>query len=425
MHTARRLTALTITAILVLALATVAVAAPPRTRLASQTMSGVVGNDDSEVSDLSANGRFVVFQSYASNLPQSGATVPRVYVVDMRTGRITLVAKTSSGTPANAGSFDASISADGRIVAFESAAANLPRGDGTTGQIYVHDLVTGATRLVSKTSAGDAGDARSGPPAISGNGRFVAFTSSADNLPLGDGVLNQVYVHDRRTGKTKVIARTASDFPDGNSQSPSISNDGRIVAFESRSTHLPQGDGTALMYTYDRSTRQTRLVSATSQGLAADGPSAGAIVSADGSVVTFWSESSNLPGGGGALDQVYAHVLSTGKTRLVSRTTGGETGSGRSAEPDISGNGRYVVFRSQSANLPGGDGTRVHVYIHDRRTGATRLLSRNSAQVAGNANSFTPSISADGRFASFESYATNFPQGGNSELQVYVRGPLL
>jgi len=425
MHTARRLTALTITPILLLVLATVAVAAPPRTRLASQTMSGIAGNADSEISALSANGRFVVFQSYATNFPRSGATVPQVYVVDMRAGRIRLVARTSSGISANAGSRDASISADGRFIAFESAAANLPGGDGTTGQVYVHDRVTGTTRLVSKTSAGDAGNARSGPPSISGNGRFVAFSSSADNLPLGDGILNQVYVHDRRTGKTKVISRTASDSPDGNSQSPSISNDGRIVAFESRSTHLPQGDGTAQLYAYDRSTRQTHLVSATSQGLAADGPSAGAITSADARVVTFWSSSSNLPGGDGVLDQVYAHVLATGKTRLISRTTGGIAGTGRSSEPDISANGRYVVFTSRSGNFPGGDGTRVHAYIHDRRTGTTRLLSRNSNQVAGDANTFTPSISADGRFASFESYATNFPQGGNSKLQVFVRGPLI
>ncbi len=425
MHTARRLTAIAIAPILVIVLAAAAVAAPPRTRLASQTAAGVVGDADSEISVLSANGRFVAFQSYATNFPRSGPAVPQVYVVDMATGRIRLVSKTSSGAPASEDSFDASISGDGRLIAFRSAAANLPGGDGTTMQVYVHDRVADATRLVSKTSAGVVADGPSGPPSISGNGRFVAFNSSADNLPMGDGVLNQVYVHDRRTGRTKVIARTASDFPDGNTQSPSISRNGRVVAFESRSTHLPQGDGTALLYAYDRSTRQTRLVSATSQGLAADGPSAGAITSADGRVVTFWSRSSNLPGGDGVLDHVYVHVLATGKTRLVSRTTGGDVGTGRSTESDISGNGRYVVFTSQSGNLPGGDGTRVHVYIHDRRTGATRLLSRNSDQVAGNANTFTPSISADGRFASFESYAANFPQGGNSKLQVYVRGPLI
>lgn len=179
-----------------------------------------------------------------------------------------------------------------------------------------------------------------------------------------------------------------------------------------------------MLYAYDRSTRQVRLVSATSQGLAADGSSFGAIVSADGRVVTFSSRSSNLPGGDGAIDQVYAHVLATGKTRLLSVTTGGDPGGGNSHSSDVSRTGRFVVFQSQSDNLPGGDGTRVHVYIHDRRAGTTKLLSRSSGGAAGNANSFTPQISADARFTSFESYASNFPGGGGSMLQVYVRGPV-
>ncbi|MGZ5129313.1 MAG: TolB family protein [Actinomycetota bacterium] len=423
MPAARRLTTIALASILVAALAGAANAAP-RTRLVSKTAAGVVGDTDSEVSALSATGRFVVFQSYATNLPQSSAVVPRIYLVDTATGAIRLVSKTSAGTPATAGAYEASISGNGRFIAFLSAAANLPGGDGTTNRIYVHDRLAGTTRLVSKTSGGVAADGRSGPASISRDGRYVAFASQADNLPLGDGVLYQVYVHDRTTGTTRVIARTASDSPDGNTQSPSISGDGRVVAFESRSTHLPQGDGSAQMYAYDRSTRQTHLVSMNAQGLAADGPSFGAVVSADGRVVTFASQSSNLPGGDGTTYQVYAYVLATRKPQLVSKTTAGNVGTGPSTESDVSGKGRFIVYRSQAANLPSGDGTRVHLYLFDRRTATTRLLSRNSRQQPGNANSFTPAISSDGRYTSFESYATNFPGGGNSKLQVYVRGLL-
>jgi Tol biopolymer transport system component len=426
MHPARRPTTVALATTLVVALAGSAAAAAPKTRLVSQTEGGVTGDSDSEISALSANGRFVAFQSYATNFPESNAVVPMIYLVDMSTGAIRLVSTTSRGTPATAGSFDASISGDGRFIAFRSAAANLPSGNGTTTQVYVHDRLTGTTRLVSKTSGGVAADGASGPPTISRDGRYVAFSSPANNLPLGDGVLSQVYVHDRTTGKTKVVARTASDFPDGNTQSPSISGDGRIVAFESRSTHLPQGDGAAMMYAYDRSTRKARLVSVNGQGLAADGPSAGAIVSADGRVVTFWSRSSNLPGGDGTTDQVYAHDLTTGKTTLISKTTGGSAGTGGdSTEPGISGDGRFIAYKSQAANLPAGDGTRAHIYLFDRRTKTTRLLSRNSLRQPANANSFSPSISADGTFASFESYATNLPGSRNSRTQVYVRGPLI
>jgi Tol biopolymer transport system component len=424
MHVAHRRTVTAAFAlVLVVAIAGTAGAVGAKTRLASRN-DGVPGDGDCESSALSACGRFVAFQSYADNFPRSSAVVPRIYLVDTATGRIRLVAKNSAGAPADAGSYAASISNSGRFVAFRSAGSNLPAGDGATSHIYVHDRKSGKTRLVSKTSAGEPADSSSGPPSISGNGRYVAFSSMADNLPRGDGILNQVFIHDRKTRTTKLIARTASDVPDGHSQSPSLSGNGRIVAFESRSTHLPQGDGSAMMYAYDRSTRQVHLVSATSQGLAADGASFGAIVSADGRVVTFSSRSSNLPGGDGVLDQVYAHVLATGKTRVLSVITGGGPGDGNSHSSDVSGTGRFVVFQSQSDNLPGGDGTRVHVYIHDRRRGTTKLLSRSSAGAAGNANSFTPQISADARFTSFESYASHFPGGGGSMLQIYVRGPV-
>jgi Tol biopolymer transport system component len=424
MTAARRVLLSVLAVAVAMSMAQMAGAVPPKTRLVSKTTGGVAGIGDSEASVLSANGRYVVFQSYATNFPKSGGATPRLYLVDHTTGKIWLVGKNSSGVPANTGSRQATISGSGRYIAFLSSASNLPQGDGVKSQVYVHDRVTGTTRLVSKTTGGVASDTGSGGPSISQNGRYVAFNSDGDNLPRGDGAYVQVYVHDRSTGRTRVIS-TANDNPDGNSQSPSISGNGRIVAFESRSTHLTQGDGTALMYYWDRRTGDIELASATTSGLAASGASADAIVAGNGRVITFWSASANLPGGDGVLDQVYAHDLGTGTTRLISKTSGGVAGTDDSTEAEISFDGHYVVFKSQAANFPAGDGTRVHVYIHDRREGTTRLLSKNSKQKAGNANSFTPFISADGRYASFESYATNLPGGGNSMLQVYVRGPLI
>lgn len=423
MATVRRTCTVALLLCLTPSLAGTASAVSPTTRLVSKTSVGVAGDGDSEQSRIAANGRYIAFESYAANLP-SGDGQRRVYVHDRGSSTTQLVSANSRGAAATGG--EPSISGNGRLVVFTSTWTKLPMGDGVTTRVYLRDVVKEKTRLVSKNSKGSAANADASSPWISQDGRFVAFQSAATNLPHGDGVLNQIYLHELATGKTRLVSTNSKGAVANDvSGSASLSGNGRYVSFESRATNLPRGDGTYQSYVHDLVKGWTRLTSRNSRGNASNGGNAGPVISADGRSVVFWSDAANLPHGDGTTDQVFVHDLSTGRTRLISRTSSGVVGDGRSTVPHVSAGGRYVVFKSQAANLPHGDGTRVHVYLHDRKTGRTSLLSRNSRGATGNANSFEPWISADGNFASFESYASNFPGGGGSILQIYVRGPLV
>jgi Tol biopolymer transport system component len=274
-----------------------------------------------------------------------------------------LVSKTSGGTPANDDSFRASISSSGRYVAFHSIATNLP-GNDSVQDVLVHDRETGRTRLVSKTSGGTPANGHSFQPSISSSGRYVAFYSDATNLPGNDSVLD-VFVHDRETGRTRLVSKTSGGTPaNGASSQPSISSSGRYVAFVSSATNLP----------------------------------------------------------GNSAADVLVHDRKTGRTRLVSKTSGGTPANAQSFDPSISSSGRYVAFNSIAANLPGDDSV-FDVFVHDRETGRTRLVSKTSGGTPANGHSFRPSISSSGRYVAFDSDATNLP-GNDSVFDVFVHGPL-
>ncbi len=392
-----------------------ALGAAGKTKLISKTSAGDPADDDSYDPSISASGRYVAFESSATNLPGDD-TVDEVYIHDRKTGKTRLVSKTSAGTPADDHSYLPSISASGRYVAFESSATNLP-GDDTADDVYIHDRKTGKTRLVSKTSAGAPADGNSFTPSVSATGRYVAFRSAANNLPGNNGVYD-VYIHDRKTGNTRLVSKTSAGTPaDGNSEAPSISASGRYVAFRSGATNLPGDDTVDEVYIHDRKTGKTRLVSKTSAGTPADDHSYLPSISASGRYVAFDSDATNLPGND-AVNDVYIHDRKSGKTRLVSKTSAGTPADGNSEAPSISASGRYVAFRSGATNLPGDD-TVDEVYIHDRKTGKTRLVSKTSAGTPADSYSSDPSVSASGRYVAFESFATNLP-GNDAVNDVYI-----
>jgi Tol biopolymer transport system component len=407
--------------------------APPRTRLASKTSGGTPGDGDSYTYDesavrfLSGNGRFVAFHSAAENLPGPDDGDDLVYVHDRRTGNTRLISKNSAGVPADGGCVDPSVSASGRFVAFTGYADNLPRGGEPTTfeMVYVHDRRTGNTRLVSKNSHGTAADSYSFVGSISGNGRFVAFESRASNLPGYVGQY-QTYVHDRLTGKTRLVSVNNQGDPaadGGELNGPSLSNDGRFVVFMSGSANLPGANGFIQVYRHDRQTHRTRLVSTTSQGdvavQGADDPG----ISGNGRFVAFESHSDNL-GGDPGFANVFVHDMRTGRTRLVSRTSGGQPASGGASEDaHPSGSGRYMVFASLADNLPGSSVGGHHIYIHDRRTRTTRLISKSNGGGPSEGDHYGPSISLDGSFAGFYGHAPNLP-GDTGDYQAYARGPL-
>jgi Tol biopolymer transport system component len=220
--------------------------AAAKTRLVSKTSGGTPANGDSFNPSISSSGRYVAFDSLATNLPGDDSVFD-VFVHDRETGKTRLVSKRSDGTPANGGSFDPSISGSGRYVAFDSFATNLP-GDDSFTDVFVHDRNTGKTRLVSKRSNGTPANGDSFDPSISGSGRYVAFESNATNLP-GDDSFGDVFVHDRETGKTRLVSKRSNGTPaNGDSFNPSISSSGRYVAFDSLATNLPGGGGQRRIY---------------------------------------------------------------------------------------------------------------------------------------------------------------------------------
>ena len=376
---------------------------------------------------LSGDGKIAVFQSDSSNLPRGDGSTDRIYVRNLQTGKTRLVSVKSNGKPATGETQNPSISANGRYVGFSGSGEGLPGSDPNISQVWVHDLKTHVTRLVSRDKDGDAASGGySEYPSFSRDGRLVAFVSDATSLPgpAGDQV---VYVRDMERGKTLVGSKTDGGDPAfADLYGQALSSDGRRLVFWSSDADLPHGDGsTEHVYVRDLETGNVELADRANDGEVADDDSADAAISASGGHVAYESDGSNLPGGAGTGRQVYLRDLGREKTILVSRNSSGEPMEG-SADADFvhpSADGRYVAFRSNGGNLPGGDGITEQIYIRDMRQGETKLLSKNAGGDPGDDTSTDPSVSTDGAWVLFNSSATNLG-GSSAGYDVFRAGPL-
>ncbi len=399
----------------------------------SVASDGTQGNDESWYPSISADGRFVVFGSYATNLVP-GNIIGRldIFVHDRQTGQTTRVSVASDGSQANGRqSHRSSISADGRFVAFGSYATNLVLGDtNDKSDIFVHDRETGQTTRVSVAGDGSQGNGSSLDPFLSADGRFVAFKSSSSNLVPGDtNNMWDVFVHDRQTGQTTRVS-VASDGSQGNDTCdyPSISADGRFVVFSSYSTNLVPGDTNNMwdVFVHDRETGQTTRVSVASDGTQANDKSyySYSSLSADGRFVAFGSYATNLvPGGTNGKPGIFVHDRETGLTTRASVSSTGRQANDPACDPSISANGRFVVFGSYATNLvPGDTNNRSDIFVHDRQTGRTMLVSVAGDGSQGNNVSSYPSLSADGCFSAFRSYSNNLVAGDTNGVEdIFVR----
>ncbi|MFN0244011.1 MAG: TolB family protein [Planctomycetota bacterium] len=331
----------------------------------------------------------------------------------------------SAGTQGNFTSQGAPvISADGRYIAFDSEAWNLVPGDTNfADDIFVHDLHTGATTRVSVSSAGAQTDRTSNDPALSSDGRFVAFDSSATNLvPNDTNGGADVFVHDRQSGQTtRVNVSSAGEQTNGGVRKPSISADGRYVAFASTSAQLVAGDTNGLsdVFVHDRETGATTRVSVATGGAQASGEAPS--LSADGRHVAFESSSSSF-GGTNIWRDVYVHDRETGRTTLVSRATWGGDANFPSESPAISADGRYVAFTSMASDLVVGDTNGLtDIFVRDLQKSKTTRVSVDSAGTQSDVSALTSHISADGRYVAFSSFATNHVPGDtNAAADAFV-----
>jgi Tol biopolymer transport system component len=405
------------------------------TRVSTAT-DGSEGWGDSYAPSISGDGRYVAFCSYASNLVPGDTYIPDIYVKDVQTGTTTLVSTHVDGTRGNGESAEPSVSGNGRYVAFRSYANNLVAGD-TNGDddIFVKDLQTGSTTRVSTHTEGTQGNAASCEPSISGDGRYVAFHSEASNLVAGDtnegaDFGTDIFVKDVQTGNTTRVS-TATDGSEGwgDSYAPSISGDGRYVAFQSNASNLVAGDlnglWTADIFVKDVQTGSTETASdAAIAQWGGNGFCDVSSISGDGRYVAFDSVASNLvPGDTIGFDDIFVRDLQTGTTSRVSTDSNGNQGlGGDSYGPSISGDGRYVAFTSRAYNLVVPSSVWPDVFVKDVQTGTTTLVSSHTDGTLGNSDSCDPSISGDGRYVAFTSYASNFVAGDtNGWSDVFVK----
>jgi archaellum component FlaF (FlaF/FlaG flagellin family) len=339
----------------------------PRTIRVSVNNNGQQGNGDSLRPSLDDSARLAAFESHATNLVEGDTNgVQDVFVRGLLanpnagTRRVSV---SSAGAEANGFSGTASISADGRFVAFTSVASNLVAGDtNAAGDIFVRDLGSGQTSRVSVGRRGAQGDGLSSLASISGDGRYVAFVSAASNLVKGDtNNADDVFVHDRATGRTtRVSVAEGGSQANANSSGPSISEDGRWVAFSSDASNLVPGDtnGRSDVIVYDVANGVPTRASASSSGAQANDGSGSPAISADGRYVAYSSGATNLvPGDTNRMDDVFRWERDTLQTERWSVASDGSQAlvGLASGQPAINDTGDAIAFASDANNLFPGD----------------------------------------------------------------------
>jgi Tol biopolymer transport system component len=401
------------------------------TTLVSIGMGGTPANSTSQATSISHDGRFVAFESWATNLvPGDRNWCLDIFVRDRLLGRTERVSLTTNGRQADRESSSPFLSGDGRFVAFQSMATNLVGGHDGDGflDVYVRDRRNGTTERVSVDSNGQQGDGDSFVCGISANGRYVVFFSWASNLVPGDtnGTVD-VFVRDRTSGRTELVSVATDGTPgDLASSLSTISPDGRFVVFWSRATDFTQmaQNGMGEIYVRDRWNRTTEIASVDSAGMPGGSDVFSCSISADGRFVAFDSYATNLVSGdsNGAQD-CFVHDRLNGTTERVSVSTTGVQGNGRSNSVSISADGRYVSFTSWASNLvPGDTNGYADAFLRDRQRGTTERLSLNTGGVPANTGGGGGLISADGRYITFMSDATNLvPENLTPFTNVFLR----
>lgn len=346
----------------------------------SESSEGVGGGSESS---LSADGRFVAFTSWSDDLdPRDDNETYDVFVHDRHTDVTEMVSITDEGIQGDFGAELPAISADGRFVTFTWHARNLPGDDNAASDVYVHDRLENTTELVSLAHDGTQGDDSSEAATISADGRYVAFASEATNLvPLDTNWAVErrhgwdVFVRDRETETTQRVSVAGNgNGGNGRAMHPRISADGSVVAFLSGATNLvPQDTNSSFdVFIHDLVLGRTERVALTSEGVQADGGFAGNFVtmslslSSDGQIVAFGSTSTNLVEGDGSTNpDVFVHDRAIGSTERIS-VPSEETGIGGGNHPTINADGSVVAFVSGAADIVAGD-----------TNGSTDLFVRN------------------------------------------------
>jgi hypothetical protein len=344
------------------------------TEAASVALDGTTGKGNSAKPSISGEGRYVAFESSADDLVMGDANQTfDVFVYDRQSQVTQRVSVAADGSEANAASRNVSLSADSRYVVFSSLATNLvPDDTNDEEDAFLYDRQTGDVQRISVTADGSEGNDASTFPSVSGDGRYVAFISQASNLVAVDtNDAWDVFVSDRWTGQVARVS-VASDGTQANDDSGTtfvaISPDGRYVAFESRASNLVPNDtnNTGDIFVYDRHTGLIERASVAADGTEGNGQSYYPSISGNGRYVAFSSEADNLvPGDGNGMTDVFVHDRQSGTIRRVSVAADGTEANGRTVRSSISADGRYVAFESEAYNLvPDDTSSRADIFVN-------------------------------------------------------------
>jgi|tagenome__1003787_1003787.scaffolds.fasta_scaffold20969016_2 uncharacterized repeat protein (TIGR01451 family) len=391
--------------------------------------NGVKGDGASDFPAISDDGTAVAFASMSTNLAAGDSdTTADIYVKDLGSGDLLLASTSDADVKANDDCHDPNLSANGAKVAFWSSATNLdPADTDAAPDVYVKNLVTGDITLAS-TDDGGAKAAGSLFPTLSADGNLVSFSTDSQLDSADSDSLSDIYVKNLTTGDTTLVSITGTGTKsNGDSFNGNLSGDGTRVAFQSTATNLDAADAdTAFdIYVKDLTSGDLVLASTKASGTKGNDVSQLPTLNGDGTRVAFRSTSTNLDSRDtDNLSDVYVKNLATGSLRLVSTDDSGQVkGNGDSLSPTISGDGNRVAFRSLSTNLDPGDSDAISdVYVKDISSGNLAVASTSSRGTKADHNSFWPSLSLHGTLLAFYSAATNLDAADtDTTTDVYLK----
>ena len=384
----------------------------------SNPLSGDTVPGESWAVDISADGRYAVFKSEVNNLVANDTcSAWDIFVVDVQTGEKRIANRTPDGVQRCGQVYYPSISADGRYVSFTYIGENLVTLSPTReNHVYLHDMQTNENIIVSVNSQGEAGNDLSYNSFISDDGRFAVFMSLSDNLVENDSndTVADVFVHNVLTGETELISVDENGDQFSTESGPTfISSNGRYVGFVNHISTKWTSNGTITdsnAWLYDRRTKQSILISTPNSGKRELSSSNIGGISEDGRYVVFSSNATNLvENDTNGFQDVFLKDMVTGEISLISRSSSGEQGNDLSSSPEITSDGRYVFFSSHASNLVANDNNGYpDIFLFDRFTNELSIISKNSAGLQGDGGSSPDNISADGLFIVFSGDVPNF-----------------
>lgn len=387
-------------------------------------------NANSINGSISADGRYVVFDSIASNLVDNdNNSTWDIFLRDRLNETTIRLSQSAPDADSDGASIDPVISDDGTVVVFSSSATNLVDDDrNQVADIFRVDLMSGNLTRVSVNGEQEEANNDSDAPDVSADGRFIVYESNATNLTNDDtNRATDIYLYDSQTGQTERISiNSEEEQGNGVSRNPSVSDDGRYVVFESHSSNLVENDTNQAsdIFLRDRELGMTFRLSVTNAGLQANESSMTSMINATGTVVVFHSNADNLvdDDDNDARDIFVRDLVNDTTTRVSIHSNGSESNATTFSSPAIDASGRYVVFYSSANNLVDDDRNNAwDVFLHDRELRRTTLVSVNASGAQGNASSFIPVLSSGGHYVVFGSGATNLvAEDTNSSWDIFA-----